>query len=183
MNNRVDHHFDCNNSENYMLFLDEPTVGADSYGSETLKTNMAVLSVAPKRTILSSATFPELEKVPDILDYFKLKYPSIVTKTVYSNEIQIGCDIKTFEFGLVVPHLGIKTKSQLSETLDTIKKNPFLGRTYTSDVVRSLWKIMRENKIDNVPDILEIFQNVDNMTLTLYYCQQKNNFFDIFQGI
>jgi hypothetical protein len=156
--------FDCRNSENYMLFLDEPTVGADLYGSETLKTNMAVLSVAPKRTILSSATFPELEKVPDILDYFKLKYPNIITKTVYSNEIQIGCDIKTFDFGLVVPHLGIKTKLQLSETLDTIQKNPFLGRTYTSDVVRSLWKTMKENKIDDVPNIMEIFQNVDNMT-------------------
>lgn len=151
------------NCDEYMLFVDEPTVGADNINSETLKTNMAVLSVAPRRTILSSATFPDMNLIPNITNYFQQKYSSIVLDTVYSNEIQIGCDVKTFGFDLVVPHLGVKTQTQLKETIDTISKNPFLGRVYTSDVVRSLWSSMKKCSID-VPNIIEIFENVNNMS-------------------
>jgi hypothetical protein len=155
---------DQSNYEKYVLFLDEPTVGADCEGSETLKTNMAVLTVSPKRLILSSATFPEMNLLPEIRDYFIKKYPGIAMETIYSREIQIGCDIKTFNFDLVVPHLGIKNRGQLIETISTIDKNPFLGRTYTSDVVRSLWKNMHDHNIKNIPNIKEEFENIDNMT-------------------
>ncbi|ATZ80830.1 DEXDc helicase [Bodo saltans virus] len=147
----------------YVLFVDEPTVGADNENSETLKTNMSVISVAPKRTILSSATFPEIDMIQNITKYISNKYNGIHFDDVYSNEIQIGCDVKTYDFDIVVPHLNIETQSQLLETIDTIKKNPFLGRIYTSDVVRSLWKSMSDVNIQ-VPDIMKIFSNIDNMS-------------------
>jgi len=156
-------HITDNNSDRYILFLDEPTIGADDINSETLQTNMSVLSIAPKRTILSSATFPDMELIPDIINHTKQKYPSIVLKTVYSNDIQIGCDVKTFDHHLVVPHLGITTAVQLKNVIDIINKCPFLGRIYTSNVVRTLWEIMKLNNVSNVPDISKIFDNVDNM--------------------
>lgn len=154
---------DGTNCENYMLFVDEPTVGADNIRSETLKTNMLVLSVAPKRTILSSATFPDLDLIPNITEYFRQKYSTIVMDTVYSNEIQISCDVKKFNFDIVTLHSNIKTQKQLLETIDTISKNPFLGRMYTSDVVRSLWMAMKKYNVKEILDIEKIFQHVDNM--------------------
>jgi hypothetical protein len=147
----------------YILFLDEPTVGADNEKSETLRTNMSVISMAPKRTILSSATFPEMEMIDNIVKYISHKYNGINFDSVYSSEIQIGCDVKTYNFDMVVPHLKIETQAQLLETIDTIKKNPFLGRIYTSDVVRSLWKSMNDLGI-KVPNIVEIFNNIDNVS-------------------
>jgi hypothetical protein len=147
-------------TEDYLLFLDEPTVGADNLNSETLKTNMMVLSVAPKRTILSSATFPDLDTISSITDYIKQRHANIVFDTVYSNEIQIGCDIKKFNFDIVVLHYGVKTQKQLKETIETISKNPFLGRMYTSNVVRSLWKAMKIYDVKNLIDIESVFENV-----------------------
>ena len=85
---------DCKNSESYMLFLDEPTVGADNYGSETLETNMKVLSVAPKRTILSSATFPDPEIIPDIIGYIKKKNPLIATTTYIQMKFKLDAIFK-----------------------------------------------------------------------------------------
>jgi len=151
-------------SGHYLLFLDEPTVGADCLGSETLKTNMAVLTVAPKRTILSSATFPDINLMPNIKEYFEKKHNSIIMGTIYSNEIQIGCDIKTLSFNTVVPHLKIKTKDELIATIDTIEKNPFLGRTYTSDVARYLYKNMIDNGITDIKNVNDEFQSINNMT-------------------
>jgi len=152
-----------NNAENYMVFHDEPTVCADNKNSETLKINMMLLSIAPKRLILSSATLPDIEYLPNIISYFKRKYSTIIVDTVYSSDIQIGCDVKTFDFKPIVPHLGVKNQTHLKEAIKMIQKNPFLSRMYTPDIVRLLCENMANLKIQNLPNIIEIFQNVDNV--------------------
>jgi hypothetical protein len=152
------------NIDNYLVMNDEPTAMADNPESETLDSNMAFLTVTSPRTILCSATLPPLEMMPHIKQYFEQKYKNIVMKIIYSNEIQIGCDVKTFDMELVVPHLGASTQEQLKDTIDTIKKNPFLGRTYTSTVVRALYKNMKEKVTIPIPDVNVVFQNVADMT-------------------
>ena len=149
---------------NFLLYLDEPTIGADNPGSESLVNNMSLIAVMPKRVILSSATFPETDLINDITKNFTRNYPSAEIITVYSAEIQIGCDVKTYNNELVVPHLGIKTKNELEYVINVIKKCPFLGRTYTPHVVKTLYNIMNKLLIPNIPNISLLFSNVDNMS-------------------
>jgi len=151
-------------NEEYMLFLDEPTIGADIKGSESLKENVQVMMKMPKWTILSSATLPEQSLLEPFVTNFTDRFPTAKLENIYSNDIQIGCDVKTYNGNLVVPHLNCTTNEELAKIIVTIVKNPFLGRIYTANVVRSLWTIMTKAKISNVPNIAELFANVDNMS-------------------
>jgi hypothetical protein len=151
-------------SERYILFLDEPTIGADIENSASLRENISVMTSQPKRTILSSATFPNLDHIKIIIDTNLMKYPDMYIGTVYSDEIQIGCDVKTYDGTLIVPHLGIKSQQELKSIIQVIKACPFLGRIYTTQVVRSLWSKMHELHIENIPDINKLFANIDNLS-------------------
>ena len=149
----------------YIVFVDEPTVDADRRGSEALLDNMQVLKFLPYRMILSSATMCELSKIPTIVGHYKTKYPGAHVGTIYSNEIQIGCDVKTFDGERIMPHLGCKTRESLQTTIRSIAENPFLGRLYTNQVAKLLWEKLVEKKIKGLPDITVIFSQVENLSL------------------
>lgn len=151
-------------SNKFILYLDEPTIGADIIGSNSLKTNMGLMTVMPKRIILSSATFPDLPLITDITKFFTNKYGGAEICTVYSDEIQIGCDVKTYDGNYVVPHLGINTSNDLQKAISAIHKCPFLGRVYTPNIVKTLFLTMKDLNIGDVPNISELFSNVDNMS-------------------
>jgi hypothetical protein len=152
------------NSDNIILFLDEPTVGADSPGSSALYNNMLVLTNLPKRTILASATFPDFSLIQPIINNFINKYPNAYLGKIESNDIQICCDVSTYDHNLVVPHWDATNKEQLNTIINIINSNPFLGRLYSSNVVRTLWETMKMYHIKNIPNIKELFDNVDNMS-------------------
>jgi len=149
-------------NKKYILFLDEPTVGADTYDSEGVKQNMEILADAPNNIILCSATLAPLEKIEFFTSYHLLKYPTAKRINITSNEIYIGCDVKTFSGNLVVPHLGCKTSKELLNVIDIVESTTFLGRIYSSNVVRQLCKTMKELDIDS-PDIEELFNDITNM--------------------
>jgi replicative superfamily II helicase len=153
-----------NTSKKYIVYLDEPTMGADKCESDSLKKNMNLLTEISDKVILSSATFPDPELIPDITNFFINKYPTAKILTIYSDEIQIGCDLETFDGQLVVPHLGIKNSTELKYVIGVIRKCPFLGRVYTPHVVKTLYVAMSELKIPDIPNIAELFSNVDNMS-------------------
>lgn len=148
----------------YWLFLDEPTVGADIIGSKYLESNTKVMCHMPKWTVLSSATMPVPEKIPNIIDHHKNKYPEVYVETQITKEISIGCDVETFEYDMVVPHIGCKTREQLKLCISKISEVPFLGRLYTHRVAEKLWKTMTENDINDITNISEYFSNVDNLS-------------------
>lgn len=146
----------------YILFVDEPTIGADEIDNKILQNNMAVLSVAPNKTILSSATFPDIDKLPTIKHYFENKYRQILIDTIYSREIQICCDIQTTDFKHIVPHLHITNKNDLLKTIETIKQTPFLMRIYTVNVLLHLCNKMQNHGID-VMNLKEMMNNIVNL--------------------
>ena len=150
-------------NDRYMLFLDEPTIGADIKNSRVLNENVKVMENLPKWSILSSATMPDFNDISPIIDNYKNKNSESVIGIVYSDQITIGCDVKTFDNQLVVPHLNCTTSTQLKKIIKTIKKNPFLGRIYTQKIVRILYEKCIENNISGVDDIPELFKNIDNL--------------------
>lgn len=147
----------------YWLFLDEPTVGADQLGSDSLNKNVSVLINMPKYTILSSATMPDFENLEDLIKLHKEKFPNVHLETVFSGEIQIGCDVKFHNYDMILPHLLCKSKLDLINVIKRIESNPFLGRMYTYKVVRQLWEDLSP-LTDKVPDLKIMFKDVNNLS-------------------
>jgi len=151
------------NKDKYWLFLDEPTVGADIKNSRYLMANTRVMSMMPKYSILSSATMPIPEKIKPIIDNHLKNYPECIVDTLITKEINIGCDVITYDYNTVIPHIGCKTKQELIRCIDKINEVPFLGRLYTFRVAEKLWQEMRNNEITDILNIPEYFSNVDNL--------------------
>ncbi len=151
-------------SGKYWLFLDEPTVGADILGSKYLESNTRVMCSMPKWSILSSATMPVPEKITNIINHHRTRFPEVYIETQVTKEISIGCDVKTFENDMVVPHIGCKTQEEIKFCIFRINEVPFLGRLYTFKVAEQLWNDMKNNGITDIPDIKDYFSNVDNLS-------------------
>ncbi len=151
-------------SGKYWLFLDEPTVGADIAGSSYLEANTKVFFYMPKWTVLSSATMPTPDKIKDIISHHCGRFPEVFVDTQITKEISIGCDVKTFENDMVVPHIGCKTQEQIKTCISKINEVPFLGRLYTHRVAEKLWTDMNSNGITDITNIKDYFGNVDNLT-------------------
>ena len=110
----------CPDNTNYVLFLDEPTIGVD-VKSETAKLNVKLMTMLPKIAVLSSATLP-----PNGYDWIQtnhqIRHGLGEYIDIYSNKIHIGCEIKTFDGELVIPHLNRETTESLKETIYNIQQ-------------------------------------------------------------
>jgi hypothetical protein len=147
--------------KNYVLFIDEPTIGADMKTSAA-KMNVRLMSNLPAVTVLSSATLPH-EVYPWIKENHIIRHGDSDFITIYSNKIHIGCEVKTFEGALVVPHLHSKNSDDLIQAIKRIAEIPFLGRAYTINVVRNMYNLMSSESIPNIPDISERFRKTENL--------------------
>lgn len=154
--------FSKNKYPNCILFLDEPTIGADEK-TKIAHQNVAIMTQLPKWTILSSATLPE--KCFDwILESHEMRFGEYDYKDIYSNKILIGCEIKTENADIVLPHLKCTTKAELLSIIPRIKNSPFLGRTYTPNVVEQMYLQIKTLNIPSTPNIYDFFSNVDNLS-------------------
>jgi hypothetical protein len=153
-----------NKKNNYVLFLDEPTIGAD-VKSKAAKMNVKILNHLPKYSILSSATLP-VECYSWIHENHEIKYGSSVEcvfHDIYSNKIHIACEVKTFKGELVIPSLGCINAIELQNTITNIINNPILGRVFTPNVVKNMVEVMKLNNIKNLPDVNTLFSEFDNL--------------------
>ena len=64
---------------------------ADFPNAETTKLLIEIMRYAPPITILSSATLPPKEKLPNFIKLFQKRYGDIDVKTIVSQQFQIGC--------------------------------------------------------------------------------------------
>ena len=151
----------------YVLFLDEPTIGADTKSSAA-RMNVKLMMKLPKISILSSATLPA-ELYPWLKENHEIMNGETVFHDIYSNRIHIGCDIKTFDGVLVVPHMGVTSGAELKEIITGIEGLPFLGRSYTINVVYKLYEAMKDinRQVDGeqieLPNIPEMFKDIKNL--------------------
>jgi hypothetical protein len=151
--------------DNIILFLDESTVASDIYNSDSLYNNCLLLTYLPKRTILSSATQPSFDEITPIVNKFKDQYPNAHIDKIMSNDVQICCDVKSYNHELFVPHVNCKTQLELQHVITMIDKNPFLVRIYSASIVKILYETMEKYKIQNMPNIHILFENIDNMAV------------------
>lgn len=159
-----------NASNRFILLHDEPTMYAESVNSPQLKTNMAIMKAAPKWAIFSSATLPyEPSKAQVFIDYHRLRFPAAEFIDNTSAEIYSCCNLRRFDGSIITPHLGIKTREELTRAITHINNNPFLGKLYTPISTKELYEracaVGYENKkfVAKVPRIMRVFNDVDNL--------------------
>jgi len=149
--------------DRFILFHDEPTIGADCKGSVGLENNVQTMLSLPKWSILSSATFPPIEELSPIIDKVRTENPNVNVVDITSTEIQIGCDVRTFDGEIIVPYMGCSTSTDLKHIIGLIRQTPFLGRQLTNNVALTLWKKCTDQKIQGIPNIPSLFKNATNM--------------------
>ena len=146
-----------------ILFLDEPTIGLDRM-SDVARHNVKLISESlPAITVLSSATLPET--CPRwIIDNMEIKYGETKHVDIYSNRIHIGCEIRTLEGDLILPHLNCDNQNDLNTIIKQITLNPFVGRAYTANVVKHMYDFLMSEKIENVPNVPQFFSDASNLS-------------------
>lgn len=155
-----------NKSQDYILFVDEPTVGADQANHPITKAIAKIIALCPPVTILSSATLPEPSEINEIVDYYKTKHNNGKVESICSKEALIGCEIINFDGSTIAPHNNCKSVKELSLIVNNLKTKPFIDRLYTAPVVYRLRQKMLENGVTNVINLEEYFKNVDTLTQT-----------------
>ena len=148
---------------NAILFLDEPTIGLDQMTDVARHNVKLITDSLPDVTVLSSATLPEI--CPKwIIDNIEIKYGSVKHIDIYSNKIHIGCEIRTLDGELVLPHLNCNTSVELEHIIDQIIRNPFVGRAYTANVVKHMNDFLVAEKVPNIPNIKTFFSDASNLS-------------------
>lgn len=140
-----------------LIFIDEPTVGADQKGHKITRMVMQIIRDSPGRVILSSATMPKPDQVPEMNEMFLRKYPSAKIETVISYETKIGCQIMNEDGDIIAPHTSCQTQEELDFQIKRLKDNPFLGRIYTPLMLYHLVDRMKSVGVANLPDLEKRF--------------------------
>lgn len=148
-----------------ILFLDEPTVGADKVDHPVTKAFINIMDICPPMTILSSATLPEPEQIQCIVDMYKSRHPNGELIKTLATESLIGCEIICKSGESLLPHYGCKTKSELKNIIDRVENDPFIGRLYPAPVVCKILKRL-ENLNIIVPTLDDLFGNICNFNQT-----------------
>lgn len=132
-----------------VLFFDEPTIGADNSSSCFIKENAKLLANLPKRTILSSATFPEDESTKCIFEIHKLNFPKSNHKipTITCTDVKIGCKIYTYDYKNFPIYFGITNVNELVQFASSLKTNPFLKKLCTLEILYDLQNLMKQHNI------------------------------------
>lgn len=149
-----------NTKTKYIVFFDEPTVGADEDDNAITKAVPHVVKYADK-LILSSASLPPEDQIPQLIALHKKTRPDSKIINVDSKDIKVGCEIVSSTNDSITPHTEVSSVKQLLSVIDRIKEQPFIGRLYTAPILYQLYESMIDEDID-VPDINEYFNNVKN---------------------
>ncbi len=145
-------------SQNYILFLDEPTVAADQQNHPITNAFAKIMLLAPEKTVLSSATLPSNNELIDIINYFEKKHLFAKIVNIRSKNSLIGCKMSTFDGIIIMPHNNCKSKDELLFIINKIKTNSFIGRLYTAPNIYKLRQKMLEANI-KVIDIESYFSD------------------------
>ena len=150
--------------KNYVLFFDEPTVGADQDNHPITNTIPLFLKHGPEQIIFSSGTMPDVLQIPNTMDIYRDKYPSAVFKTITSKESYIGCEICSFDGETITPHASCTTVDELKFVIKQIDKHPLIARLYTAPLVYKIYNIMTDIGVVGIPNVDEYFTNVRNQS-------------------
>jgi hypothetical protein len=153
--------------KDYVLFIDEPTCGADKKGSVITHCFSKIFIYAPKITILSSATLPLESELKSYVDYFSNSlYKDSKVYTIISEDCFIGCKISDHSFNDYVPHINCDSVEKLKKIRDIVFSDSLLKRCYNSESLYKLYDKIIDCNIKDTPDLNLIFSNCNKLNQT-----------------
>lgn len=150
----------------YILVVDEPTIGADQENNEVTRNVAQLLSHPnlPPSVILMSATLPPVEQIPNIVEYYKSKYPNNKVHTIYSNESIIGCEYVDPNGTTILPHCGCQTIEELQQIVSRIQQQAFASRCYTAPIAFHIRDRLLEHGVTEIVDLEQFFSDTSKIT-------------------
>jgi hypothetical protein len=149
---------------NWIVFIDEPTVGSDQTNHPVTTYVAQLMELTPKITILSSATMPLPDQIPEFVDLYKGNNPAGKIIQIVSTETKIGCEIIDHNGDTVAPHTDVKTVDELKKVILRVQSDPFLGRLYTPPMMYMLYQKMKDNGISDLINPDEFFNSPKNQS-------------------
>lgn len=138
----------------FVAFLDEPTVGSESgVDNYVAQEYAAIMKLCPRITILASATMPNFDRIPNIVNNFCEKYEEKKEKVcsrAYAKQLGVGCRAINKDGYICAPHNCIKSCDELKELIGFLEENPLLLKFYTPDIIMDML-----DKVD-VPEELQL---------------------------
>ena len=153
--------------DKYILFFDEPTLGADRNDSKMTKKVVEIIKRMPEKTILSSATLPKEREIKEIVEDYKEKHKGEV-RTINFRESLIGCEMRDIKGEIILPHNNCENERELKKVIETIESQIFIDRLYTAKILYEIVKKMTEalslDEKKEIEGLEEYFGKVENLT-------------------
>ncbi len=130
-------------SEHFIPFFDE------AFAASTEEVVAKIMTVLPKISLLVSATLPQPEEVPGIVDNFRRRFPieegdEDQVKVIHSTKQHIGCTFIDDEGYIFLPHQYVKSLDDLKEYVSTLKQDPLMMRGYTPVSVLEMGNVFQK---------------------------------------
>lgn len=165
-------HFLETESGNFVLILDEPTIGADRPGDRRIHMMIDVLfNYAPEQTALVSGTLPSYEDFKEFYDSIRTRqdYPNSPVVEIKGSGSSLGCDLIRPNDTYYVPEnlAAVKNTSAAADllqmVLDNLRENPLLTRFHNFRRLFSLIHFLETNEdVEEYDDYDELFLNPAN---------------------
>ena len=165
-------HFLESEHGDFVLILDEPTIGADQPNDRRVYMMIDILfNYAPEQTALVSGTLPPYENFREFYDRIRTRqeYPDSPVIEIKDLSSTLGCDLIRPNDTYYVPEnlAAIKNEqeaaSMLQMVLDNLIENPLLTRFHNFRRLFSLLQFLEENdEISEYDEYDEVFLDPKN---------------------
>ncbi len=120
--------------DRFIPYFDETFAGSEN------EITMRILSLLPRVSVLLSATLPEFEDIPNIVNNFLVRHNEVdnrdnVLKMIRLNRVHISCTTIDPNGCVVMPHNIIQQKSELNDYINNIISDPLKIRCYSPQIV------------------------------------------------
>ena len=130
-------------SEHFVPFFDE------AFAASSEEVVAKIMTVLPKISLLVSATLPQPEEVPGIVNNFRNRFPVAEddedpVKVIHSTKQHIGCTFIDQEGYVFLPHQYVNSLGSLKEYVSDLKQDPLRMRGYTPVSVFEMGKVLQK---------------------------------------
>lgn len=150
------------NINNLIVFFDEPTIGANIINKELYDT-IFCHAWLPYGIIYSTATPPSVNNLEQLFVDRKALLKKHDINTITSDLVLIQSNVCISDNTFINPWDNCKTIKDVQTTIETINTNPFIARFLTAQGAITLYNMLLNVGITNIPDIANIFNQFDNL--------------------
>lgn len=117
--------------DRFVVYFDETFAGAEN------EIVIKILSILPRQSVLLSATLPEMEEIPQIVQHIRTRHSMTdeQIRVIRSNRLHVSCTIVGQDGNLYLPHNFVENLADLNSYIDNIESDPLKLRCYSPQMV------------------------------------------------